>query len=235
MSSYFDAENALSKILTDAAPKIAAEFSKLDNSAWSVQAPRVDPDNQSPIMRLVLVHELDGMAVALYVDRHTKRVTCSPSLPLMPSLSGSGGYSSLHGFLPYSTTPPDCDAGVAITRLADKPEAVARDFYKRSVTPYAALYPLVVAKVAEREEGWRMLRETAARLAAEHGGRVSDTNRGDTRYVYFPEASMPPLPGASLPSLEVGYGGTVRTSHALSMSEAVAGALIKAIRADTSK
>jgi hypothetical protein len=227
MSSYFDADNALSKILTDAAPVIAAEFAQLDNTPWHVQASRADADNLHPVMRVVLARESDGMAVALYVDRHAKRVTCSPSLPLMPSLSGSGGYSLLREFLPYSATPPDCDAAAAITRITDKPEAVARDFYKRSVTPYAELYPLVVAKVAERAEGWRALRETADRLAAEHGGKVSDTNRGNTFYVYFAEAAMP--------SLEVGYGGSVRTSHALSMSEAVAGALIKAIRADSSK
>lgn len=205
-TEYSRTQKAISDILHTTAPKIAAEFSKMDGVTWIV-IPYVD--DCGPSFRTKLVRECDGLAVLLCIDTHTKRVSCAPSVPMMPGLHGNG-YSSLRDFLPYPNHGTEaCEAGANADRYTSKPEAVAKDFHKRTVTPYAVYYVQILNKIEERKAGWQMTRDVADMLAKEHGGKISPNTRGESIGVYF---------GGSLPGLEVRYGGSVSTMHTLTMT-----------------
>lgn len=196
----------ISDILHNTAPKIAAEFTKLDRQTWTV-VPYVD--DCGPSFRTKLIREGDGLAVLLCLHPPTKRISCSPSVPMMPGLHGSG-YSSLRDFLPYRhTTMDQCDSGASADRYTSKAEAVAKDFHKRTVTPYAVYFVQILAKIEERKAGWQKTRDVADALAKAYGGRINQNNCGESIGVHFSNA---------LPSLEVGYGGGVRTAYSMSMT-----------------
>jgi hypothetical protein len=209
-----------SDTLFNNASNIAATFSKLDGNTWKVEGNRTNDDN-GPEFRLKLIRENDGMAIALYINHEGTRVSCAPSVPMMPGLHSSG-YASLRNFLPYSLKNVDsCEAAVAADRYTNKPEAVARDFYKRTVTPYNAYFPQILAYIEERKAGWQQTRDVADGLAKDHGGKISVHDRGESISVYFT---------SSLPTLEVRYGGHVRIEHALSLDAATAGRVLTAIK-----
>jgi hypothetical protein len=178
----------------------------------------------------VIVTDGRGTSFSISTGYPYRQVTCRPVLPLLPSLSGHGGLAMLSDLLPYAyrdkSGTPEIEASVAIARAKTDPTAVARDFWRRSVTPYLKMLPVITQTIAERQSGIDAQRAVARGLVERHTGFRIGKDHGDTIPVFTSGLN------SDLPGLLVQFGGRVITDRTFTMSERVVDALIGAVMTD---
>ena len=210
---------------------VATQWTKQDDvhavgRAWTVLP--IDPEH-ADCMRVV-ISDGHGVEFSISTSHPYKAVICRPVTPLMPSLSGHGGLTRLSELLPYdyrkAKGTPEVEAGAAMTRVEKDPNAVARDFWRRSAKPYLEVLPMVTQTLAERQKGIDEQRAVAQRLVDRHPGFRIGNVHGDAIPVYGTSAVS-----SDLPSFHVQFGGRIMTDRAFSMSERVLDALIAAVTA----
>jgi hypothetical protein len=218
MTTWQEEQKAFSDQLWDNAPAFIAELP----GEWLIKGERIRESEHSTYLTLV---RTDGLAISLHLDRHAKKINCSPSVPLRPGLSGDGSAS----LRDYTTREERENAGigdngeasVSLARYAGQTKAAARDLFRRVVQPYEKVYPIIVKEVTQRKARIQAQKDTADRIAKTFGGTVHNYRGGDILYVGFP---------GSLPSLEVRYGGHITTSQPLDIPESVLGDLFAALK-----
>jgi hypothetical protein len=191
---------------------------------WSVEPlPHDRRDNMAAHIR-----DTAGARFSITTGYPYKQYTCRPCTPLIPSLTGPGGFGRLSELLPWGyrdkSGTPDTEASVSIDRAKKNPEAVAKDFWRRSVQPYLAVFPLVQQTIADRQAGIDAQHATARRLCERFPGFRIGQIRGDSIPVYTADSDIP--------GLIVQYGGRIMTERSFTMSETVVAALIEAFRAE---
>jgi hypothetical protein len=178
----------------------------------------------------VIVTDGRGTSFSISTGYPYRQITCHPVLPLMPSLSGHGGFASLSELLPYAyrdaSGTPETEASVAIARAGTDPTAVARDFWRRSVTPYPKMLPVITQTIADRQAGYDAQRAVARGLVERHSGFQIGNIHGDSIPIFTSG------PNSDLPGLSVQFGGRIITDRTFTMSERVVDALIGAVMMD---
>lgn len=114
----------------------------------------------------VRIERADGVAVAIHLDTWKRRIDCSPSVP-----QRNGGYSSLRdwGVIDYKATGPSASCA------ADRdPKAIARDFMRKVVEPYAPLFVKIQAQALADQQLAATGEATYRALVAALGGVPSD-------------------------------------------------------------
>jgi hypothetical protein len=228
-----DEQIAYTKTVQSLASLVAAQWTTQDmepRRAWTVLP--IDPEH-ADCMRVVIT-DGDSVNFSINTGYPYKAVVCRPVTPLMPSLSGHGGMTNLSELLPYDYRKekgtPEVEAGAALTRVTKDPDAVARDFWRRSAKPYLEVLPMVNQTLAARQKGIDEQRAVAQRLVDRHPGFRIGNIHGHSIPVYGTSSVSSDLPG-----LHVQFGGRIMTDRAFSMSERVLDALIAAVNAPPEK
>jgi hypothetical protein len=233
MPTLRDEQIGYTNTILSLARLMAAQWTAQDTReprrAWTVEP--IDPDH-ADCMRVVITDGA-GANFSISTGYPYKAVTCRPVTPLMPSLSGHGGLTTLGELLPYdyrkANGKPETEAGAALTRVQKDPDAVARDFWRRSAKPYLEVLPLINQTLAERQKGIDEQRAVAQRLVDRHPGFRIGKIHGDSIPLYTSGVN------SDLPGLLVQFGGRIMTDRTFSMTERVIEALIAAITAAPEK
>lgn len=125
---------------TDFANFLPAFVAALPGS-WSYNANDCDgPSTHATLTRS------DGLAISLTVDSYRGKFNCYPHVPRSPT----GSYQPLSSFLSYEERKAGLDKIDAHCAITRPPATVAKDFARRVIEPYAALFPRIVAQQEER-------------------------------------------------------------------------------------
>lgn len=207
-------------------PKYADEFSKLTGADWVYVDLRKPSDLEDRIARtsFMLTHTATGANVHVSIEAHTKKATCTVSVPDMPDGSQLATHTSRSMFRDYRFTNPDGTsadqptAGVSLDRFFDHVPACAKRFVNMVAKPYISLYPQIVATIAEKKAGYEQRDIAAAELASTFHGEIHHLSRGLT--VHF---------NNGLPAVEVSYGGHVRFVYTPNVTRKTLGAMFQSI------
>jgi hypothetical protein len=209
--------------LLDIGPQYAEAFTKLSGLEWVMIDPRQSDDEENRIVRtsVALKDTVTNASVMLTIDRHNKKVICTPATPPLPDgETAHGAITSFRDFdirdaMGHRVDRPE--AGVSLDRFLTNVPACAKRFYSMVVAPYLNVYPQVLAKIAEREIGYARRTEVVSDICrAYHGTAVT---RGDRTYIVFRESS--------LPSLYVMFGGRFEFDRAPTVSRRVLDVMFK--------